>query len=151
MLPHSFDVYDMPRRDIDFGHFYEYFRPMKDRYPDLDKWYSKFMQEYAESKRRVVELKVHTHPAGAVLIKDTPEEKKICAIRLMGGYRKFGYGELLMQKAIDSFQDRENIGISVSEEVREDMEPFLNKFGFRLVDEKIGLYRPGVREYFYKT
>ena len=85
---------------------------------------------------------------GCSLLKNEPEEKKICCLYVNNQYRKQGIASQLIK---DSFEllDTDKPLMTVAENNLEQLTPLIKKFGFELTSVKESVYKQGVKEYYY--
>lgn len=117
-------------------------------YPGFQTWFNfKFLSGLNSGERKVLIVKEKGEIAGISLLKVTKEENKICTFFVAPEYRGKGIGTMLMESSLANFDG--SLHITVCEERNADLKPFLQKNGFRLDSEQLGLYRDDVIEYFY--
>lgn len=86
--------------------------------------------------------------AGAMILKKTRDEKKICTLYVHGNFRRRGIGTAFMDIAREKLDDQYPV-ITISELREAEFAPFLQQFGFKLYDRYNGYYRSGVSELSY--
>lgn len=105
---------------------------------------TKILFPYGDCFDRVSTYKL----SGCSLLKNTPEEKKICCLFIDPYYRKKGIASQLIR---DSFEilGTEKPLITVSENNLAMLDPIIKKFNFELTSVQDSVYRKGVKEYYY--
>lgn len=83
---------------------------------------------------------------GVSLLKNTPSERKICTLRVNGAYRGKGIGSCLVKRAFVELQTDKPL-MTVPEDTLGQFGQLLRRFGFKLNEESIGLYRNSIAEY----
>jgi ribosomal protein S18 acetylase RimI-like enzyme len=105
---------------------------------------NKILFPYGSSLDRVSTYKL----AGCSLLKNTPEEKKICCLFIDPYYRQRGIASQLIRNSFNILQTDRPL-ITVSENNLPMLEPLLKKFQFELTSVQESVYRHGVKEYYY--
>lgn len=125
-------------------------------YPNSRKWlYNKVIPEINSRKRRIIYNTDNIKPSilkGCVIIKDTPEEKKICTIWVNHNY-KDEYEEivrLLIEHAIKELQvDMPLVTVSSRCKYFDTLYRIFTDYGFIVMDIKENYYVKGDKEYCY--
>ena len=119
-------------------------------YPDFKNWfYFTFRRGLNISERKILIAHSSGDISAIALIKDTPEEKKICTFFVLPEYRHMGLSTFLMRKSLAALGDN-NISITVAEERNEDLARVLLANNFFLADARTSVYRDGKTEFFYR-
>ena len=105
---------------------------------------NKILFPYGDCFDRVSTYKL----AGCSLLKNTPEEKKICCLFIDPQYRKLGIASKLISSSFELLGTTMPL-ITVSENNLPMLEPILKKFQFELTSVQDSVYRKGVKEYYY--
>lgn len=105
---------------------------------------NKILFPYGDCFDRVSTYKL----AGCSLLKNTPEEKKICCLFIDPQYRKQGIASKLITDSFELLGTTKPL-ITVSENNLSMLEPIIKKYNFELTDVKNSVYRKGVKEYYY--
>jgi len=85
---------------------------------------------------------------GCALLKNEPEEKKLCCLFVDPNYR----GQKIASKLIeDSFEllNTNKPLMTVSQQNLGMLQKLIDRYGFELTSVKESVYKPGVKEYFY--
>ena len=107
-------------------------------------YHNKILFPYGSLLDRVSTYKL----AGCSLLKNTPEEKKICCLFVDPQYRKQGIASQLIRESFNILQTDTPL-ITVAENNLPQLEPLLKKFNFELTSVLDSVYRKGVKEYYY--
>ena len=92
---------------------------------------------------------VHTKQlVGCSLLKNSPEEKKLCCLFVDPAYRKQGIASKLIEHSFEIL-GTEKPFLTVAENNLDQLKPLINKFNFELTSVKESIYRKGVKEYYY--
>jgi len=104
-------------------------------YPNYDKWYHEtFLPDLKEGHRSyIISARGHVL-SGCCLLKNTPEEQKICTLYVGRNYRRQGIGSDLMTAALQELKG--NPIITVSPGLLSDFAPFLSHFYFQAAYRK---------------
>ena len=105
---------------------------------------NKILFPYGDCFDRVSTYKL----SGCSLLKNTPEEKKICCLFIDPFYRKKGIASQLIRNSFEILGTDKPL-ITVAENNLQMLEPILKKFQFELTSVKDSVYRKGVKEYYY--
>lgn len=93
-------------------------------------------------------LKLAPYLSGCALLKNEPEEKKLCCLFVDPNYR----GQKIASKLIeDSFEllNTNKPLMTVSQQNLGMLQKLIDRYGFELTSIKESVYKPGVKEYFY--
>ncbi|NMM94987.1 N-acetyltransferase GCN5 [Bifidobacterium sp. DSM 109957] len=123
-----------------------YLDTFTDYYPDFDDWFVNKVQPNLGKSRWILIARMGNEVAGVCIIKATPAENKICALRVFDGFRHHGVGTSLVQYAIDQLGDPQPL-VTVPEEFRSQYATLFRKFGFRQMAIYRDYYRSGKSEY----
>lgn len=123
---------------------------LRDDYPRFADWYGQKVVP-APGDMRMIFLASpqddRNRFAGAMILKKTREEKKICTLYVHNDFRGLGIGAAFMDLACKELGCRPVITVS---ELREaGFAPFLQRFGFKPYGCYDGYYRLGVHEVSY--
>lgn len=86
--------------------------------------------------------------AGCSLLKNEPDEKKLCCLFVDPDYR----GQKIASKLIeDSFEilNTNKPVMTVSQQNLSMLQKLIDRYGFELTSVKESVYKPGVKEYYY--
>lgn len=128
-------------------------------YPNILEWYNKKVIPGLETGEREIILackfykmkaheKIHFEVLGYVILKKTPNEKKICTFRVDPKYQHIGIGKRLMEASFSFLETRKPM-ITISEDNVKSFEPLLKRYNFKLVEKIENLYVQGKIEYVY--
>lgn len=124
-------------------------------YPRFQEWYQKVLEEMKNSSdKRQILLKIKgINPTkaqlmGFCIIKNSPEEKKICTIYINPQFRKKGYATELINKAIGKLGIQKPL-FTINEKLDPSFQKIIQKFKWELTDKKKGMYIPDSTEYIY--
>ena len=124
---------------------------LRDDYPGFGHWYNQTVVPSIGDNRMVFFASPQgdcNRLAGAMILKKTFYEKKICTLYIPDDFRGRGIGTAFMKKAIITLGDRHPV-ITVSEPRVTEFDSFLQRFGFKLYDSYSGYYRSGFHELSY--
>ena len=92
---------------------------------------------------------VGTHQlAGCSLLKNSPEEKKLCCLFVDPTYRKRGIASHLVEDSFEVLNTDKPL-MTVSEHNVPQLQKLIDRYGFELTSVKESIYKPGVKEYYY--
>ena len=120
-------------------------------YPFFSKWLEKVFSEIRISYSRKILLCINNgvfEIVGVAIIKDTPQEKKICTLRVLNHYQNQGIGSCLLARTKEELREPCPL-ITVSGVQMPTFGHFLKKRGFVVKDKVKSLYRKGAYEYFF--
>lgn len=86
--------------------------------------------------------------AGCSLLKNTPEEKKICCLFVNPNHRKQGIASQLIERSF-VLLDTDKPLMTVAENNLDQLRALISRYGFELTSVKDSVYKPGVKEYYY--
>ncbi|MEY0169864.1 GNAT family N-acetyltransferase [Providencia rettgeri] len=136
-----------------FMALYYFLNPVTIFYPNFSSWFNlKYSCKNNELKERGVILAYDESDTivGASLLKNSIEEKKICTFFIRSDYQYRGVGDTLMKKSLMKFRDNDEVLITCSELVNQQLLPILRKFHFNDIGSAKNLYQSGYTEFFYK-
>lgn len=104
-------------------------------YPNFDDWFGKvFVETLTGVNGRDIVLAIkEAQIAGVLIVKDTPDEKKICTLVVLPDYRKQGIANELFEISFKTLGTRKPT-LSVSQDVVPSMAGFIRKFKFKLTN-----------------
>ena len=118
-------------------------------YPDFPQWYARlFVGDDLKAGREIFLCMVAGKIAGAIILKKSDVEKKICTIRVAPQYQYLGIGTVLMEAGIRRLSCEKPL-ITVNEKAFPQYEKLFSKFGFVRTQERHGYYVPRLMEYVY--
>lgn len=119
-------------------------------YPDFKSWfYFTFRHGLNLGERKILLAHSNGDISAISLLKDTPEEKKICTFFVLPEYRFMGLSTSLMERSLAALGGN-NVSITVAEERNEDLKGTLSANEFFLADARTGAYRDEKIEFFYR-
>ncbi|RDU74583.1 GNAT family N-acetyltransferase [Helicobacter anseris] len=128
---------------------YHYLSEAKKFYPNFDLWYfTNVLPSLLRKEKQILTIKDEKNLKGVAIVKNTPEEKKICTLRVIEKYQNRGIGIKLFEKSFEALQTRTPL-LSVSEEKYPDFKKIFDYYGFKLTSIKKDYYRIGIQEYFF--
>ena len=86
--------------------------------------------------------------SGCALLKNTPEEKKLCCLFIDPKYRKLGIASKLVENSFELLNTDKPL-MTVSENNLGQLSGLIKKYGFELTSVKESVYKKGIKEYFY--
>lgn len=116
-------------------------------YPNFGKWFDSQVVPCLESKSREVFLAKDSNGFnGALILKNTPDEKKVCTLFVADDSQYHHIGLDFVRIASEQLETYE-LPITISEDV---VSKFFNcdSFNFYTTDVKCGEYRKNTKEYF---
>lgn len=119
-------------------------------YPDFDQWLTKKVRTGLDKGTRSIILSVTDGMvSGFAIVKDDPDEKKLCCLRVMDTYRhKYGIGDKLFRKSFEIL-DTEKPLLSISEDMLPAYHKLFEHYGFTLEGVHHEYYRPKKTEFSY--
>ena len=94
------------------------------------------------------EDKYNIHLAGCSLLKNGPDEKKLCCLFVDPAYRKQGIASKLIENTFQVLGTDKPV-MTVSEQNLAQLMPLIKRYGFVLTNVRTGAYKSGVKEYYY--
>lgn len=110
-------------------------------YPHFEEWFfEKVLPDAMSGKRKVFTAYCSDQLAGILILKDT-DEKKICTLRVLPGFRRIGIGHQLMDCAISALNTLHPV-ITVSDNhIQEFWDLLMTDYQFKLHEIHYGYYR----------
>ncbi len=119
-----------------------YLETLSDFYPSFGAWFTeKVMPGVAAGERTIVLQNTSGVLSGIAVLKNTPEEQKLCCLRVLPEFQGTGAGVRLFDKSFDLLNNKSPL-LSVSEEQLPAFEKIFRYFGFEYAQEYCGIYRP---------
>lgn len=133
---------------IDFYYAYETIKGIGTNYPDFHYWFwNKVVTGVSLGEDKIIMGYHKNDLVGVSIIKDTPTEKKLRAVRIQDTFQQKGYGLHLIDRSLKDLNDDKPI-CSVAETMINDFSRiFVNRYDFDLVRVHKGLYLPRTLEY----
>lgn len=122
-------------------------------YPFFGEWLNMAMSELTTGRREALVLTEEDKPSrliGLTILKNDPEEKKICTIRVAPDFQRQGWGTALIKKSMEILGTDKPL-ITVSNKHIDVFKAFLKQFDFRVVNKVKSLYHIGEYEYFFNV
>jgi ribosomal protein S18 acetylase RimI-like enzyme len=126
---------------------------INETYPQHTAWYwDKFVPGIDEGKRVLVAAIEEESGvlAGVALLKNTPEEKKICTLFIDPSHRNKGLASALIRQSMTAL-GTDKPEITVSSGNYPQLSKLLGKYGFDLTKVIHGAYKAGEAEYYFNT
>lgn len=86
--------------------------------------------------------------SGCALLKNTPEEKKLCCLFIDPAYRKQGIASKLVENSFEILGTTKPF-LTIAENNLSQLQGIIKKYGFELTSVKESVYKKGIREYYY--
>lgn len=86
--------------------------------------------------------------AGCVLLKNEPEEKKLCCLFVDPNYRGQKIASKLIENSFELLNTTKPL-MTVSQQNLGMLQKLIDRYGFELTSVKESIYKPGVKEYYY--
>ena len=103
--------------------------------------------KYVVKTRRLGLLPVYTL-AGCSLLKNEPDEKKLCCLFVDPTYRGQKIASTLIENSFELLQTNKPV-MTVSQQNLAQLQKLIDRYGFELTSVKESVYKPGVKEYYY--
>lgn len=137
--------------NIDLFVIKDFLREISLLYPDFNSWLNfTFHQGLKLRERHILVAHNSDEIVGALLLKKTNEEHKICTLYVHPQHRGLRLGNNLMDSALAIFGESKEVNITVSEEKNDELAPLLASNGFHLQRSVADVYRNKKNEYYYK-
>jgi len=85
---------------------------------------------------------------GCALLKDEPDEKKLCCLFVDPNYRGQKIASKLVEDSFELLKTNKPV-MTVSQQNLGMLQKLIDRYGFELTSVKESVYKPGVKEYFY--
>lgn len=122
-------------------------------YPFFEQWLIKVQRELINSDQRCILICSENNTLdiiGLAILKRTEQERKICTLRVLDGYKRKHIGTILLRNSLLVLHDNYPL-ITVSGTRMKEYSPFLKKFGFKIMDKVKSIYKRGSYEYFFNV
>lgn len=86
--------------------------------------------------------------AGCALLKDEPDEKKLCCLFVDPNYRGQKIASRLVEDSFEVLNTNKPV-MTVSQQNLGMLQKLIDRYGFELTSVKESVYKPGVKEYYY--
>lgn len=118
-------------------------------YPEFEKWYfNKVVPNILNAQREIICLTRNNKIASISIIKNTPEEKKLCTLRVISDFQNRGIGIKAFEASFDTLGTDKPF-LTVSEEKLPEFQRVFDYYGFKLTSIHNNLYRKDKKEYFF--
>ena len=92
---------------------------------------------------------VPTHSlVGCALLKDEPDEKKLCCLFVDKSYRGQRIASKLIEDSFEILKTNKPV-MTVSQQNLSMLQKLIDRYGFELTSVKESVYKPGIKEYYY--
>jgi len=103
--------------------------------------------KYYVKTRRLGSMPVYVL-AGCSLLKNEPDEKKLCCLFVDPQYRGQKIASTLIENSFELLETNKPV-MTVSEQNLSQLQKLIDRYGFELTSVKESIYKPGVKEYYY--
>lgn len=126
-----------------------YLLPLSEDYPLIREWYvTKVVPGVRDGTRKVLRVERDEKLIGLGIAKNTPDEKKICTVRVSPEYFGRGVGVRIFDKLL-GWLNVDQPHLTVSETKLPLFERIFDYYGFRVTSSSVGLYVPRRYEHSY--
>jgi len=137
-----------PENLSELFHVYLLLKPISNLYPDFSNWYwDKVVTGVLLGKDKIIIAENKAEIIGVSIIKNSPNENKLRALRIVDKFQKTGAGLYLMDKSLKELGDNKPIVSVADEMINEYSRMFINRYDFNLTHVYNGLYRKNHLEY----
>lgn len=139
--PDLLDVFfQLAREDVQF---------LRGTYPDFDEWLrKKVLPGISQGERTILVEERDARPVGLLIVKHTPDERKLCTLRVRPEYEYRGMGVRLFSTAFELLGTTRPL-LSISEVALPKFGRIFDYFGFGCEATYNGLYLPHIQELSY--
>lgn len=85
---------------------------------------------------------------GCALLKDEPDEKKLCCLFVDKSYRGQRIASKLIEDSFEILKTNKPV-MTVSQQNLSMLQKLIDRYGFELTSVKESVYKPGIKEYYY--
>ena len=119
-----------PEHKYLYDDIYKMTQSIGNTYPKYKDWYyNTFIEDLKKGNRAYIIATHHMILTGCCLMKNTPNEKKICTFFVKPEYRRHGIGTEMMHAAFSEVGEYPFLTVSL--EHLHEFYPFLTRFGFQ--------------------
>jgi len=137
-----------PENLSELFHIYSLLKPISNLYPDFSNWYwDKVVTGVLLGKDKIIIAENKAEIIGVSIIKNSPNENKLRALRIVDKFQKTGAGLYLMDESLKELGDSKPIVSVADEMINEYSRMFINRYDFNLTHVYNGLYRKNHLEY----
>lgn len=123
--------------------------PLSADYPGFDGWYKeRVVSGVRNGSRRLVVVEHDGRIAGVGIGKDTPDERKLCTVRVAPEFEGRGIGIRLIDGLLD-WMGEDQPHLTIANGRLHKFERLIDHFGFELTSTKPEIYRSGSSEHFF--
>ena len=138
-----------PSANPEVESLYGSIRHLETFYPQFASWFwAKVVPGCRDQSRSILQAYAGENLAGVAILKRSPFERKICTLWVAPFARGCGFGQRLLFDSLEWLQFDKPL-ITVCQERLHELQPLLDKFGFRLEQAAQSLYRPRRLEYVF--
>jgi GNAT superfamily N-acetyltransferase len=131
-----------PTRQPPWTMIIDFLSEMSGSYPGIRDWYrTRVMPGLKEGTRKLFWRYGNSDLIALGIAKKTPDEKKICTLRVAPGARGLGVGFHLTEEMLNWLEER-NPHFTIAEGKLPELKQWIDHYGFRKTDEHFGLYVP---------
>ncbi len=141
------------KHDVYYKQIMSFAEIIASNYPDYTNWLNnKFFYELksGQMQRGYVFALDNKVLSGMALLKKDTSEKKICCLFVKPEYRKQGIATNLIKQSIILLQTNKPL-VTISEPNLAMFLPLFKNFGFRITEIKNGIYKQGIKEYYFNS
>ena len=121
---------------------------LQQTYPDYKNWYNQtFLEGLKKRERGIIVALDDKKMIGCALIKNTPEEKKLCTLFVHPDYRRRGIAAQLLKETVRVLGEKPFV--TVSENNKQFVDKLFDQFRFHLSATKKSVYLPNKKEYYF--
>lgn len=127
-------------------------KSINNTYPGHNDWlYKKFFPGLKDGSRKiVVAYNDLNNPMGVALLKDTPEEKKVCCLFVREDCRKMGIADNLIKKSCAVLKTNKPL-ITIADKNIYQLQRLLDKYHFTFSYKKKGAYKENDTENYFNN
>jgi len=117
-------------------------------YPDYSRWYHQtFLEGLKKGNRALIMAEEKGKLVGVALVKNTPQEKKLCTLFVRPENRRQGIGQRLLAQVLQELGQKPLV--SVSKQNVASVSSLFERFKFHLSACKKGIYLPHNTEFYF--
>lgn len=120
---------------------FRFVRKLRWEYPDFENWFNNLFQQSPclRPEREILFCRINQEVVGIAILKKTPEEQKICTLRVDKRYQRMSIGKNLMELSFEWLGNDKPL-ITVHKSKQREFERLFQYYGFELDDQKWGYY-----------
>lgn len=145
------DYFSNSQKDL-YNGILELTKSINATYKQHSKWYSEVFVPGLEKGLRkiVVAIDTQNNPIGVALLKNTPEEKKLCCIFVHQNYRRIGIFSKLLKESYKILNTTSPF-FTISGKNMQQYSKAFDKPNFKFSYKKKGVYQKNEWEYYYNN